>query len=151
MICIAHILNLVVRDGLKVIENGVEKIKESVSYWTQTPKQFKSFELAARQLKINCKKSLKLDSPTRWNSTYAMLDVALMYKNIFSRLQQRESQYKSLPSDNECDLAATMVEHLKAFSMLTEMFSGTKHHTAANLFFSLICKMKMSINGWRTS
>ncbi|KAK9184601.1 hypothetical protein WN943_024951 [Citrus x changshan-huyou] len=132
------------------LENGVGKIRESVSYWTQTPKRFESFELAARQLKINCKKSLKLDCPTRWNSTYAMLDVALMYKSVFSRLQQRESQYKSLPSDSECDLAATMVEHLKSFYMLTEMFSGTKYPTA-NLFFPLICKMKMSINGWRTS
>ncbi|KAH9723471.1 BED-type domain-containing protein [Citrus sinensis] len=150
MRCTAHILNLVVRDGLKVIENGVGKIRESVSYWTQTPKRFESFELAARQLKINCKKSLKLDCPTRWNSTYAMLDVALMYKSVFSRLQQRESQYKSLPSDSEWDLAATMVEHLKPFYMLMEMFSGTKYPTA-NLFFPLICKMKMSINGWRTS
>ncbi|KAK9208449.1 hypothetical protein WN944_000804 [Citrus x changshan-huyou] len=77
-------------------------------------------------------------------------DLALMYKSVFSRLQQRESQYKSLPSDSEWDLAATMVEHLKSFYMLTEMFSGTKYPTA-NLFFPLICKMKMSINGWRTS
>ena len=93
---------------------------------------------------------MKLDCPTRWNSTYPMLDVALMYKSVFSRLQQHESQYKSLPSDSEWDLAATMVEHLKSFYMLTEMFSGTKYPTA-NLFFPLICKMKMSINGWRTS
>ncbi|KAK9232276.1 hypothetical protein WN943_022521 [Citrus x changshan-huyou] len=75
---------------------------------------------------------------------------ALMYRSVFSRLQQREPQYKNLPSDSEWDLAATMVEHLKSFYMLTEMFSGTKYPTA-NLFFPLICKMKMSINGWRTS
>ena len=59
--CTAHILNLVVRDRLKVIESGVEMIRESVSYWTQTPKRYETFELAARQLKINCKKNLKLD------------------------------------------------------------------------------------------
>ena len=58
--CTAHILNLVVRDGLKVIESGVGKIKESVSYWTQTPKRCKTFELAARQLKINCKKKIEI-------------------------------------------------------------------------------------------
>ena len=34
--------------------------------------------------------------------------------------------------------------------MLTEMFSGTKYPTT-NLFFPSICKMKMSINWWRTS
>ena len=43
MRCTAHILNLVVRDGLKVIENGVGKIRESVGYWTQTPKRFEIF------------------------------------------------------------------------------------------------------------
>ena len=61
MRCTAHILNLVVRDGLKVIESESGKIRESVSYWTQTPKRYETFELAARQLKINCKKNLKLD------------------------------------------------------------------------------------------
>ena len=43
-----------------------------------------------------------------------------------------------------------MVEHLKSFYMLTEMFSGTKYPTA-NLFFPLICKLKLSINRWRTA
>ncbi|KAH9782451.1 BED-type domain-containing protein [Citrus sinensis] len=137
-------------DGLKVIKSGIGKIRESVSYSTQTPKGYETFELAARQLQINCKKKLKLDCPTRWNSTYAMLEVALMYRSVFSRLQQREPQYKSLPSDEEWDLAVIMEEHLKSFYMLTEMFSGTKYPTT-NLFFPLICKMKLSINRWRTA
>ena len=64
-------------------------------------------------------------------------------------MQQHEPQYKSLPSDEEWDLAVIMVEHLKSFYMLTEMFSGTKYLTA-NLFFLLICKMKLPINRWRT-
>lgn len=34
--------------------------------------------------------------------------------------------------------------------MLTEMFSGTKYSTA-NLFFPLICKMKLLVNKWRTT
>ncbi|KAK9204427.1 hypothetical protein WN943_014687 [Citrus x changshan-huyou] len=65
-------------------------------------------------------------------------------------IEKREPQYKSLPSDSEWDLATTMVEHLRSFYMLMEMFSGTKY-PIANLFFPSICKMKMSINGWRTS
>ncbi|KAK9199348.1 hypothetical protein WN944_014538 [Citrus x changshan-huyou] len=65
-------------------------------------------------------------------------------------IEKRDPQYKSLPSDSEWDLAATMVEHLRSFYMLMEMFSGTKY-PIANLFFPSICKMKMSINGWRTS
>ena len=44
----AHILNLMVRDGLKIIESGFEKIRESVNYKTQTLKRYETFELAAR-------------------------------------------------------------------------------------------------------
>ena len=73
-----------------------------------------------------------------------------MYRSVFFLSQQREPQYKSLPSDNEWDLVARMVDHLKSFYMLREMFLGTKFATA-DLFFSLICETKMSISGWRTS
>lgn len=33
MRCCAHILNLIVKDGLEVVKDGIEKIKDSVSYW----------------------------------------------------------------------------------------------------------------------
>ena len=79
-----------------------------------------------------------------------MLEVALMYRSVFSWLQQHEPQYKSLPSDEEWDLVVIMVEYLKSFYMLTEMFSGTKYSTA-NLFFSLICKIKLLVNRWCTT
>ena len=32
MRCAAHILNLIVKDGLEVIKEGIEKIRESVLY-----------------------------------------------------------------------------------------------------------------------
>ncbi|KAK9233301.1 hypothetical protein WN943_023550 [Citrus x changshan-huyou] len=48
--------------------------------------------------------------------------------HLCSRLQQREPQHKSLPSDEEWDLAIIMVEHLKSFYILTEMW-----RTADNL------------------
>ena len=54
-----------------------------------------------------------------------------------------------MPSDEEWDLAVIMVEHLKSFYMLTEIFSGKKY-PIANLFFPLICKIKLSINRCRT-
>ena len=44
MRCCAHILNLIVKDGLDVIRVGVEKMRGSVAYWTATPKRLEKFE-----------------------------------------------------------------------------------------------------------
>ncbi|KAK2656262.1 hypothetical protein Ddye_009314 [Dipteronia dyeriana] len=43
MRCSAHILNLIVRDGLDVISDSVERIRSSVSYWTSSPKREEFF------------------------------------------------------------------------------------------------------------
>jgi hypothetical protein len=39
MRCCAHILNLIVKDGLDVIQPATVKIHESVACWTATPKR----------------------------------------------------------------------------------------------------------------
>ena len=39
MRCCAYILNLVVKDGLEAIGDTIEKIRDSVAYWTETPKR----------------------------------------------------------------------------------------------------------------
>ena len=37
MRCAAHILNLIVQDGLSLIGDGIERIRDSVIYWTRGP------------------------------------------------------------------------------------------------------------------
>ncbi|GMQ06568.1 hypothetical protein CsSME_00051105 [Camellia sinensis var. sinensis] len=105
MRCCAHILNLIVKDGLDVIRVGVEKIRESVAYWTATPKRVEKFEETVNQLHIPHTKKLGLDCATRWNSTYLMLQTALLYKDVFSRLKIREPQYKTVPTEQEWEFA----------------------------------------------
>ena len=90
MHCYAYILNLIVKDGLDVIRVGVEKIRESVAYWTATPKRQEKFEKIVNQLRNPQTKKLGLDCASRWNSTYLMLQTALLYKDVFSRLKNRE-------------------------------------------------------------
>ncbi|KAL5552570.1 hypothetical protein UlMin_039971 [Ulmus minor] len=97
MRCAAHILNLIVKKGLEnLFGSGVERIRESISFWTATPKRSEKFEESVRHLNIPCSKVLSLDIKTRWNSTYLMLSTALIYKDAFSRLRQREPQYRKL-------------------------------------------------------
>ena len=48
MRCCAHILNLIVKDGLDVIKSSLENIRNSVAYWTATPKRIEKFEETVR-------------------------------------------------------------------------------------------------------
>ena len=68
MRCCAHILNLIVKDGLEIIDGSIEKIRDSVAYWRATPKREEIFEQACDSLSVPYSKKLKLDCKTRWNS-----------------------------------------------------------------------------------
>lgn len=70
MRCSAHILNLIVKDGMDVIEDAIGKVRDSVSYWSGTPKRWEKFEDTARQLRKEFGKKFLLDCKTRWNSHY---------------------------------------------------------------------------------
>ena len=101
MRCAAHILNLLVKEGLDVIRVEIEKIRDSVAFWSATPSRVEKFEDATHQLRIPCNKKLCLDCKTRWNSTYLMLSIAIAYKDVFPRLKQHEKLYTIVPSKEE--------------------------------------------------
>ncbi|KAF1869298.1 hypothetical protein Lal_00018390 [Lupinus albus] len=121
--CCAHILNLIVKDGLEVVKDGIEKIRDSVAYWNATPKRNEKFEETAKQLRVPYTKKLILDCPTRWNSTYKMLEVAILYKDVFNRLRNCDTQYTCLPSNSQWQFAEDVCERLKLFNSITEMIS----------------------------
>ncbi|CAO2177128.1 unnamed protein product [Urochloa humidicola] len=79
MRCAAHILNLIVKDGLAAMDKdaGLERIRESVRFWSATPKRHEKFEKKASELNIKFERRLVLDCKTRWNSTYIMLSTAV--------------------------------------------------------------------------
>ncbi|KAK3229766.1 hypothetical protein Dsin_001647 [Dipteronia sinensis] len=118
MYCCAHILNLIVKEGLDVIVGSVEKFRNSVVFW--------------------------------WNSTYLMLNSALIYKDVFARLKQREPQYNCFPSEKDWEVAKEICDRLKLFFEVTELFLGTKYPTA-NLYFPKICEIRFSIYEWKNS
>ncbi|KAJ9557176.1 hypothetical protein OSB04_011790 [Centaurea solstitialis] len=144
MRCCAHILNLIVQDGLSVIGDEIERVRDSVAFWTGTPKRVEKFEEAACHLAIDCSKKLAFNCKTRWNSTYLMLSVALVYKNVFKRLKQRDPLYKSLPTERDWKLASSICGKLQVFYKVTLMFSGTKYPTA-NIFFESVCEIRFSL------
>ena len=58
MRCCAHILNLIVKDGLLIIENVIDNIRDSVLYWSASPSKVEKFMDVAHNLKLSCTKKL---------------------------------------------------------------------------------------------
>uniref|UniRef100_A0A2N9ED94 HAT C-terminal dimerisation domain-containing protein n=1 Tax=Fagus sylvatica TaxID=28930 RepID=A0A2N9ED94_FAGSY len=137
-------------DGLSVIGPCIEKVRESVGFWTASTKRRQRFEETRQQLHIECTKELALDCKTRWNSTYLMLSVAIEYQDVFFRLKQRESAYNCMPSEEDWEIASDICKRLSVFYKVTEVFSGTSYPTA-NLFFPKVCEIKIALNLWFTS
>ncbi|KAK9691505.1 hypothetical protein RND81_09G201200 [Saponaria officinalis] len=137
--CCAHILNLIVQDGLTVIGESIERVRKT------------TFEKSAKTYAKNCSKKLVLDCKTRWNSTYEMLKVAIMYKNVFDILSGRESDiYKCAPLKEDWEPAERICEKLSMFSEATNDFSGTKYPTA-NVYFTIVCDIRCALNEWLQS
>lgn len=74
--CCAHILNLIVRDGLESINDSVVAIRNAVKYVRSSGTRLKSFALRVETGKVS-RGSLSFDCVTRWNSTYLMLVAAM--------------------------------------------------------------------------
>ena len=146
MRCCAHILNLIVKDGIEVIASAVSNIRDSIAYWVATPKRYEKFEKTALDEKVELVKKLQLDCKTRWNSTYIMLKIAIPYRKVFERLGELDRNYVC-PPPNDWIFASTVCDKLGLFYDLTELFSGTKYVTA-NLFFPKVCEIKLKIKSW---
>lgn len=122
--CSAHILNLIVQDGLKFIEGALHKIRETVKWikWSEGRKDM--FIDCVKDVGLKYGAGLKMDVSTRWNSTYLMLGSAIEYRRAFSLLQRADRNYKYCPSNEEWDRAEKIHDFLEPFYDITNLFSG---------------------------
>ncbi|KAL4348522.1 hypothetical protein GQ457_17G006760 [Hibiscus cannabinus] len=98
--CCAHILNFLVHNGLREIEDIIHNVRESVKHVNASPGRLHIFSELAKQLSM-AKKHLILDLPTRWNVSYAMVSIALDFKEMIVNYVDRESTYTTLSSEED--------------------------------------------------
>uniref|UniRef100_A0A2N9GBF8 HAT C-terminal dimerisation domain-containing protein n=1 Tax=Fagus sylvatica TaxID=28930 RepID=A0A2N9GBF8_FAGSY len=140
--CGAHVLNLIVQEGLKVIDDSVSKIREIVKYIKGLEIRICKFEECAQQLGIRTANGLRLDVTTRWNATYDMFESAMKYRRVFAHLEIEDANYKHCPSNDEWNRVERIARFLKPFYDITTLFSGTDYPTA-NLYFHGVSQIEL--------
>ncbi|KAE8736029.1 hypothetical protein F3Y22_tig00000218pilonHSYRG00217 [Hibiscus syriacus] len=154
MRCCAHILNLIVREGLKDLDDSIFRIRSAVRYVRSSPARMQRFKLCVEQEKIESKGLVCLDVETRWNSTFLMLDAAVKFKTTFDRLGEQDFKYrdelssskmKGLPTDLDWEHARALLPFLRAFYDATLKLSGSSYVTS-NYYFHVVFGIGMRIN-----
>ncbi|XP_055960617.1 zinc finger BED domain-containing protein RICESLEEPER 2-like [Mercurialis annua] len=137
MRCVAHILNLVESDGLKESGSSYEKVRGAVRYIKNSPLRLSKFKACKLSTETVCKRSLCLDVPTRWNSTYLMLSTALLYQKVFEEYEEVESSFKAdlgenVPTFSDWENVRELCGMLECFYKMTLRISGSLYVTANN-------------------
>ena len=67
--CCAHIVNLIVADGMKDVHDSIASIRNVVRYVRSSASRLQKFKKCCEHEKVESKSTVTLDVPTRWNST----------------------------------------------------------------------------------
>ncbi|XP_040151483.1 E3 SUMO-protein ligase ZBED1-like [Anopheles arabiensis] len=141
--CGAHTLNLVVKDALPKISSTLEKVKNVVMHFKKSSKA--ANKLSEMQTSLNHPElKLKQDCPTRWNSTYDMLDRIKQNRIPLASCIATLKIKSKLDEDDWCIIEqATKI--LKLFNTVTVEIMAEKTVTISIMGFltrSLLQKMK---------
>ena len=140
--CCAHVINLIVCEGLKEMHSSIGAIRNAVRWVRSSPSRLAKFKHCIDQCKIASSSLVCLDVPTRWNSTYLMLEAAQKFQLAFERLEDDEPSYvdyfdeKTIgpPSSLDWTNAKIFTKFLKIFYDCTVELSGSSYVTSNGAF-----------------
>uniref|UniRef100_J3N7H9 BED-type domain-containing protein n=1 Tax=Oryza brachyantha TaxID=4533 RepID=J3N7H9_ORYBR len=102
--CAAHIVSLVVNDGLQPIQPLISNLRNTVKYFKKSPARMYKFVGVCNSYSIRVGRGLSLDVKTRWSSTYRMLETGIEYRNAFDYYAETDTKYEWLPIQSEWDV-----------------------------------------------
>ncbi|ONM16336.1 Zinc finger BED domain-containing protein DAYSLEEPER [Zea mays] len=135
--CCAHILNLLVQDGMAIAHGAIDKIRDLVRHIISSPSRIQAFNEIAERSGLSSKAGLILDVPNRWNSTHNMIMEAIEYKVVLKRYT--EEQLEPSPDDEEWTNSEAIGEFLGAFEEATKAFSAHRSPTSHLFLHNVLC------------
>ncbi|CAN6253526.1 unnamed protein product [Urochloa humidicola] len=149
MRCTAHIINLIVTEGLKEIDTSVARVRAAVKYIKVGTSRLVNFKKCAELAKIESKAFLNLDVCTH---------AAQKYEKAFQRYSDEDPYYKlelksegpGVPEKSDWKKVRKMYDFLEHFYFLTLRVSATKHPTS-HTFFLEIGDVLVLLRNWCNS
>ncbi|XP_077155210.1 E3 SUMO-protein ligase ZBED1-like [Ranitomeya variabilis] len=135
--CLAHTLNLIVKDSLKEIKPTVDKVKSIVEFFHKSTTATMKLKSTQQQMGMPELRP-KQDCVTRWNSTFHMLKRVLESKDaIISTLAIMNAPVEIL-SQEEWEVVREACIILEPFDQVTVEISSESYVTASKML--LLCK-----------
>ncbi|XP_069600377.1 zinc finger BED domain-containing protein 4-like [Ranitomeya imitator] len=135
--CLAHTINLIVKDALKMVKPTVDKVKMLVKFFRKSTTATEKLESIQQQM---CMPQLRpiQECPTRWNSTFYMLKRIIETKDaIISTLALINASVDTLSQD-EWEVVREICAILEPFKQVTVEISAESYVTASKML--LLCK-----------
>ncbi|XP_043705380.1 zinc finger BED domain-containing protein RICESLEEPER 2-like [Telopea speciosissima] len=143
--CYAHILNLIVQDGIKLIDASIQKVLDSIKFVKSSQARKLKFQECCERLTLNTNRGLHGDVTTRWNSTFQMLSDALYYWPAFDTLEFSEQSYTLSPTEDDWEKIEKILKLLEPFYEVTKVLSSSKYPTS-NLYFHTMVLIYLTLN-----
>ncbi|CAH9082826.1 unnamed protein product [Cuscuta europaea] len=150
--CACHILNLIIKDGLKELCDSIKAIRNSVVFIHSSQARLSKFREYAVLANFSSTSTVPMDIKTRWNATYKMLEVALKFRRVFERMDEESLPFMIFftektekgkvrvgpPNSENWERAKAFVHFLKKFYDATLELSATKTPTSQLIYQSMI-------------
>lgn len=132
--CFAHTINLILQDGLKVVDVKVlvERVKSIVSFFKRSSTGNEQLKTAQSQLGLEPKKLIK-EVPTRWNSLFYMIERIVELKNPVKTTIALINKDVAVLTEEEWVVCEELATVLRPFEEVTRNMSGEQYTTASQL------------------
>lgn len=133
--CFGHNLHLAVNKALDInrVSAVLSRLRKTISAFTRSPKLSRQLTKKQKDLSSPDHKLIH-DEPTRWNSSYDMVERFLEQQQVVCTvLAEDRKKWHLMPKDSDITVLETVKAVLKPLSPFTDALSGEKHTTLSSV------------------